>query len=233
MSRLITSLSTAAVLVLASSTFAAVTPVTETFATSAHGWLNSSSTAATYVASGGTGGANDGYITGTGTFSSSPTSPAIVFRANSSAVTTTPTASGNAFFGDYNAGDIHYISFDVRTNYTGTVDFGVRFATSNNFPGRNVYVPATFDGTSSDWTHLVIPFYYGAPNSIAEGPDSQAAYDSVLSSVGRLQIFALTPTGAAGQTFSLDVDNVAIAVPEASSMALALPAFALLRRRRA
>ena len=208
----------------------AVTTFTEDFNTNDAGWLNADSAAVTYNATGGVG--NSGYISTTpADFISDPTGPfgspfplAVFFRGNAGA------ASGDAFVGDWLTDGITTFSLDIRHNHTSALNFYGRLARSGPFAGQ---AASTSFGAPfilpNVWTTISIDITDSDPPFASYGAGS---FNSVFSDIQNLQLGLYLPASTSFTNFTIDVDNVGIAIPEPSRALLAVCGlFGILLRR--
>jgi len=221
-----------AIAAAASTVSADVQPFTETFETNA-GWNNGDFQPLTEVAAG----AKDGssYVTTQANFQNiDPTSDEgsflTLFRGEPSVLPgIVPDASGGAFIGDWRASGIQTISLDIRHDGFAPVNFFVRIANINRFPGAiAVFFQPILPG---QWTTIELDVSPDSPNFVSfEGQDHAA----VFSNAGLVQIgIDARPLATAPNPFTFDLDNVSIDVPGPSVLAaVAFGGLALGRRRR-
>lgn len=193
-----------------------VSPFTETFEGGANGWLMGTFSAPTVVA----GGALDGsaYVSSSADLNSAGTFGLTVFRGHDDF-----DASGDAFVGDYLAGGITTISFDFRHDAGQDLGIALRVATSANTPGFAVEQASMI--ASDEWVHLeyeLSPFNpLWTPEGGGPGFDPVAFFESVMTSVGNIQISADRPDGLVDPlVVNFDFDNVSINTPAPASVAL-------------
>jgi hypothetical protein len=199
------------VLLVTSSVTAVTVPFTEGFASGAANWRDSASNPVSYVATGGVGGAGDGYISVERAFSptADPNFASTIFRGHDGF-----DSSGDAFVGDWLGASVSKFSFWIRQNASSELSFGTRFATSANSPGANALSSLGLVAPANVWTQLEIPV---SPAAIApEGPASFFAH--VFSNLGNLQI-SVRPGTSVGSTVRFDLDQVSI-VPEPTTFVL-------------
>ncbi len=201
---------------------AAIVPFTETFAADSANWRDSSGlTPLGWVNTGGPDGS--GFAGTTFNFlNSAANDTPVLFRAQDEF-----DSSAGAFEGNWVTDGVTGFGAAVRHDAPVPLNFFVRFASPNNFPGAaNVFfipVPA------NTWTDLsaALP----NPNLIFEGPFT---YEQVFGNIGHVQLGVSVPEGLAGTdaAFHFDLDNVRI-VPEPASLGLlAIGAVTLVWRRR-
>ncbi|MEM9372551.1 MAG: hypothetical protein AAGA55_02820 [Planctomycetota bacterium] len=137
-------------------------------------------------------------------------------------------SSNDAFVGNYIAGGIDTLSFDIRHDAGVDLGFSVRFATSANSPAFVLFAPQSV--VSGEWTTLTFAI---DPNSPFYSP-AGGTYEAVAPQVGNLQIFAARPDGLTTPLVStFEIDNVAITPTPASAALLGLGGVVAARRRRA
>lgn len=211
-------LGTMAALGLAGSAMAVINPFTETFSSSAANWSSSSSfTPLTYVGSGGP----DGSAYASVDFSfvnNLPGDQPLVFRGQSNFG-----SSGNAFVGNWLAAGVTEFSFSVRQHATAPVSFFARFAPAAG-PGAVALFSAA--ATPGEWTTYTVSINPATP-FIYEGTNFNAAF----SNVARVQIGVLVDNVTAGQTVTMDIDNVGI-IPAPGAALLPLAGLLAAGRRR-
>lgn len=217
-----------AVCVCVGSAQAALNGFTETFDSDNAGWINFNSTqGADWVSAGGPDGSAYASVNLNLTETGGPF-PATFIRANAS-----DGASGGALFGDWAAGGVTGVSFDVRHNLTGrTLEFTSRFATNGfapNTPG------ASFDNdnavASGVWTTVTFDVSEGSPDLLSLGGGT---YDQIFSNVLWVQLGLVAPFDLAGQDIdvTLDVDNFRLVPSPGAAGLLAIAGLSVVRRRR-
>jgi len=149
-----------------------------------------------------------------------PNNPAVLFRGQDEF-----NSSNGAFVGNWVTDGVNGFSASVRHDAGVPLNFFVRFASPDNFPGaNNIFVIPVPSGT---WTSLssALP----NPGLIFEGPFT---YNQVFSNIGHVQIGVSVPQGLAGvdAPFSFGIDNVGI-VPEPTSLALLVIGACVIGRR--
>jgi len=211
---------------------------TETFATNDSNWGGagtSSTTRAvpTYVSTGGPAGTGDGYIRNTVSLAAS-TLAQTAFRGQDNF-----DSSADAFVGNWQTAGIGLVSFDVRHDAPQATTIWLRIAPLANTPAWQI---KTLDVAPNTWTTITVPISLSEamsnPNWVYGGaPSSDPAvvttrYNTLFNAVANVQILAdnETPTVVASATF--DLDNVATAVPEPTSLALFGAAAAIVVGRR-
>lgn len=201
-----------------------VSSFTETFESGAAGWIDGSFGTLTEVGSG----ALDGsaYVSYQADLNSAGPFGLTLFRGQDAF-----DASGDAFVGDYAAGGITTISFDIRHNAGQDLGIALRVATSMNFPAFAVELAGPI--SSDSWTTVSFDLSFGNPLLTLEGAPTPALYNSIITSVGNIQVSADRPDGLDSELLvDFDIDNVSI-VPAPSGVAmLALGGLVGVRRRR-
>jgi hypothetical protein len=217
----------AAMLILAAagaSATAGVTEFTETFESGDANWLNGADLALSEVAAG----AKDGsaYVSTTLDLNNAGPFGLTIFRGESSSG-----ASGGAFAGDYIAGGITTVSFDVRHNAGQDLDIALRLASPFNFPAIGVQ-----SGTlvaSDTWTTVTFEIDPSNPLLVVEPPFTPADYESILSNIGNFQISSFRPGGLSSPLdVTFDLDNVSITPTPSSAVLLGFGGLVATRRRR-
>lgn len=185
---------------------ALIVPFTEDFTSSAANWLNGSSAAPTWSATGGVDGG--GYISAPGAISAGGFGT-IVFRGNGAA-----DASGDAFVGDWITGGVTTFTAYVSHDAPVALNFYARLDAGSGRAGSSV----DFSVPVGAWFQLNIP--------IVNSPTSFQSYGAgtfatVFNGIQNVQI-ALSTTqdpSTAGQTYNVSLDRVAT-VPEPGTVAL-------------
>lgn len=216
-------LSLAALLTGISSAQALIVPFTEDFTSGASNWLNGSSAAPTWSA---TGGVDDGgYISAPGAISAGGFGT-IVFRGNAAA-----DASGDAFVGNWLTGGVSTFSAFVRHDAPVALNFYARLDAGSGRAASSVDFSVPVGG----WFQLNIPIAEASFQSYGAAGTGTAAFNSVFSGILNVQM-ALSSTqdpSTAGQTYNVSLDR-ASAVPEPGTISLlslaAVVWFALRRR---
>jgi len=188
---------------------ALIVPFTEDFTSGASNWLNGSSAAPTWSA---TGGVDDGgYISAPGAISAGGFGT-IVFRGNAAT-----DASSDAFVGNWLTGGVSTFSAFVRHDAPVALNFYARFDAGSGRAASSVDFSVPVGG----WFQLNIPIAEASFQSYGAAGSGTAAFNSVFSSILNVQI-ALSTTqdpSTAGQTYNVSLDRVAT-VPEPSVAAL-------------
>jgi hypothetical protein len=203
-------------------------PFTEEFTTDVAGWENAANDPLTHEASGGPGDSAHAstlfnYFGFTNPFGGGP----VLFRANDS-----DGASGDAFVGDWIAGDVQEVSVWVYQETPEDLTFFLRVASAFNFPGAVIANETVV--SPNTWTELVFPIDPDSPLCIGETVTCAQA----LASVGNVQIGTSAPAALTGldEAFLLAIDGVTISnVPEPGAVLLqgaALLSLGLFARRR-
>ncbi|MFT5423009.1 MAG: hypothetical protein ACI89L_000782 [Phycisphaerales bacterium] len=200
----------------------AQTPYLEDFNNGAAGWTDVSSNPIGWVGSG----ALDGSAYVQAEFdinNADPTFGALLFRIENG-------ASGGNFAGDFLAGGITGFRFDVYQDSGVDLNYSVRVST-NPFPAFVMVNPNPV--ASGQWTTIEILLDPNSPWYFSENPVDPNVYNTVMSSVAKMQIAILRPGGiteATPTTFS--VDNFATIPTPASAALLGLGGLVATRRRR-
>lgn len=207
----------------------AVVTFTETFDTGANGWLNGSSAAPGWSATGGVG--NSGYIfwdrgtisTGEGsTFEGAPAGmvASILFRGNNTA-----DASGDAFVGNWLESGVISLSLSIRHNHTSDLIFYGRIAGTAGAGASSSY-DTLFAVAPNTWTMITLPITDSNPPWLSYGAGT---FSSLFSNVQNLQLGLYLPEYTEFVDFKIDLDNVGIvAIPEPSVLALLAAGLGLL-----
>lgn len=200
---------------------ALIVPFTEDFSSGAANWLDGSSAAPTWSATGGVDGG--GYISAPGAISAGGFGT-IVFRGNGSA-----DASGDAFVGDWITGGVSTFSAYLSHNAPVALNFYARLDAGSGRAGSSV----DFSVAPGAWFQLNLP--------IANSPTSFQSYGAgtfatVFNGIQNVQIVLSTTQdpSTAGQTYDVSLDRVAT-VPEPGTLGLVsagLGALFLVRRYR-
>ena len=203
---------------------ALIVPFTEDFTSGASNWLNGSSAAPTWSATGGVDGG--GYISAPGAISAGGFGT-IVFRGNGAA-----DASGDAFVGNWISGGVSTFSAYVSHDAPVALNFYARLDAGAGRAGSSI----DFSVAPGSWFQLNIPIAEPSFQSYGAAGTGTAAFNTVFSSITNVQI-ALSATqdpSTAGQTYNISLDRVAT-VPEPGTVSLlafgVLGVAALLGRR--
>ena len=201
---------------------ALIVPFTEGFTSGASNWLNGASAAPTWSA---TGGVDDGgYLSAPGAISAGGFGT-IVFRGNAAA-----DASGDAFVGNWLTGGVSTFSAFVRHDAPVALNFYARLDAGAGRAASSLDFSVPVGG----WFQLNIPITEASFQSYGAAGTGTAAFNSVFSGIQNVQIALSTSQdpGAAGQTYNVSLDRVAL-VPEPhtlSMLTLAALGFGFLRR---
>jgi hypothetical protein len=185
---------------------ALIVPFTEDFSTGASNWLNGSSAAPTWSATGGVD--SGGYISAPGAISAGGFGT-IVFRGNGAA-----DASGDAFVGNWISGGVSTFSAYVSHDAPVALNFYARLDAGAGRAGSSV----DFSVPVGSWFQLNVPIV-DAPTSFQSY--GAGTFSTVFNNILNVQI-ALSSTqdaSTAGQTYNVSLDQVAT-VPEPASSAL-------------
>jgi hypothetical protein len=189
-------------LAMATPAGALTAPFTEDFATSTSNWLNATSGALTFNATGGPDGGS--YVSTTAASINNPGT--IQFRANAA-----NDASGDAFVGNWTGGAVTELSADVIHDAPDALTFFFRISAGPAFIGV-VPVPVQ----PNVWTHISLAIDPSNPLLIPEGP---VTFASVFGNVQNLQIGVSVPVADEGVPYTYGLDKVTI-VPEPVTGAL-------------
>jgi hypothetical protein len=198
---------------------ALIVPFTEDFSSGASNWLNGSSAAPTWSATGGVDGG--GHISAPGAISAGGFGT-IVFRGNASA-----DASGDAFVGDWIGGGVSAFSAYVSHDAPVALNFYARLDAGAGRAGSSI----DFSVAPGAWFQLNVPIVNSSTSFQSYGAGTFA---TVFNGIQNVQI-ALSSTqdpSTAGQTYNVSLDRVAT-VPEPktiSMLALAALSLGFLRR---
>lgn len=193
-------------------------PYTETFDLGSANWMNGASADLDW---------NAGVVSTTVDVNSAGPFGLTLFRAQDGF-----DSSNDAFVGNYLAGGITTVSFDILQDSGQDMTFGLRVATSANSPAFALLTPTVV--SSGEWTTLTFELDYNSPFYFAEGPPGVGFFSGIMSGVGNLQISANRPDGLVDPlvtTFS--VDNFAITPAPSAAALLGLGGLVASRRRRA
>lgn len=204
-----------ATLALTTPAFATIVPFTETFDAGNANWLDGPQNPATWNPG--------GFLSTTADVSAAGSFGLLLFRGQQN-----QNASGGAFVGDYIAGGINTISFDIRHDADRDLSFIVRFATANNSPAfvifSEVFVAANV------WTTVSFDISPDNPLLTFAG----GTYDSVAYRIGNVQVLVDRVPGLTEPLVAnFDLDNVAITPAPSAAALLGLGGLIASRRRRA
>ncbi len=206
---------------LASSAYAIV-PFHEPFALNASNWRQSDGlTDLSWMASGGLDGSS--FASAPFNFVNQPANatPIIVRGA------TTYNTSGNALFGDWRTDPVTEVLVDLRHDASVPLTFFARF--SPGAAGAVALAAVTLPAGS--WQQVRFGIVPAVPPLIFEGPG--VTYDTVFSSVARVQFGVLVPQDLAGvdQNFRFDVDNIRVVPSPGALVFLGLAMLGVRRKR--
>lgn len=195
-----------------------VSPFTEDFEDGLGGWDAAGGLALTLGSEGG-----NSFASLSGTVPTSPFGGATFFAGEASGGVAG--FSGGAFVGDYVAGNITTLSFDVRHNAETSLDFSVRLPTFNNTPANIVFGPSV--EASGEFTTLTFDISPDNPALIPTGGSpfvTASAIQNVQLLVGGIDAGDVAAT--------IDIDNVAITPAPSGAVALLAAGGLAVRRRR-
>lgn len=228
---MIRSLTVAALAALSvTSTASAAGIYVEDFSGGAANWTqNNNNTAAVAVSSGGPLGTGDAFIQTSFALTTAVAGTPVVVRATGS-----NNASGGAFTGSYASVDT--VSFYVKHNASVALPIGLRLGGTT--PGTAIIVQAPLTQPNV-WTLLTFELDPANPDIISyegtSGATNEIKFNAVIGAISNFQAFLnlaqagyVAPAAGESVTFSLD----AATVPEPTTAVMALPALALLGRRR-
>lgn len=199
---------------------ALIVPFTEDFTAGASNWLNGSSVAPTWSATGGVDGG--GYISAPASISDGAFG-AIVFRGNAAA-----DASGDAFVGNWLTGGVSAFSAFVSHNAPVALNFYARLDAGAGRAGSSI----DFSVAPGGWFQLNVPIAESSFQSYGAAGMGTAAFNSVFGNILNVQV-ALSSTqdpSTAGQTYAVSLDRVST-VPEPRTVSLLVLLGALLGAR--
>ena len=198
---------------------ALIVPFTEDFATGNANWLNGSSAPASWSPTGGVDGG--GYISASATVDTNGFGP-IVFRGNNSA-----DASGDAFVGDWIAGDVTSFTAYVRHDAPTNLYFYVRLDRGSG----NAASSSPLEVAPNTWSPLVIPITNSlGTNGVFQSYGAAGTnFNAIFTNIQNVQIALSAGQNpvTAGQTYSISLTKVAT-VPEPPALSLLAGAAALL-----
>lgn len=195
-----------------------VGPFTETFDSSAEGWLAGSFGPLDFDPT--------GFVSTTTDIAAGGPFGLTLFRGHDDF-----DASGDAFVGNYLDFGITTVSFDIRHDYAESLDIALRVATPMNSPGFAIELAEGVAG--GEWT--TVTFELDPNNALytPEGPPGFGFFAGVMSDVGNLQISLTPPAGLGTETFvTFDLDNVAITPAPGGFASICVGLLAIGRRRR-
>lgn len=204
---------TITMLLIAETTSAATVPFTEDFTADNANWKDASSAGLTYVNSGGPDGSS--YVSSSFSFENSVEADTpVLFRGQDDFG-----SSGGAFEGNWVTDVVRKLSAQVRHNAPVPLTHFVRLSGPFNFPGAvavqfGIVLP-------NQWTEIEFDLSPSSPQFVSfEGND----WATVISNVGHVQLGVSVPAALEGNpaTYTFDIDKVAIATPEPTTIALGL-----------
>ena len=212
-----------ALIVASTSAKALVVPFTEDFSTGASNWLNGSSAAPAWSA---TGGVDDGgYVSASSTVINTGFG-AIVFRGNASV-----DASSDAFVGNWITGGVSTFSAYVYHDAPVALNFYARLDAGAGRAGSSV----DFTVPRATWFQLSVPITDASSSFQSYGAGTFA---TVFNNIQNVQIAMSTNQAPAvlGQTYNIGLDKVSV-VPEPRTWSLlgltaGMVAFSRLRRHK-
>lgn len=218
-------LAVAAVSVSVSMAAAQATPFTETFETGTNGWFDAADGALDFSASG----ALDGSAFVSETLDIATIDPffgALAFRGDADLG-----ASGGAFVGDYLAGGIDTLSFDIRVDGPGPLGIAARIALPGNTPSIIAFLPGVVGPGA--WQTVSLDLSPDSPFIQIGGVPGSTTPEAVLSDVENLQILVTSVTGGPTSGFTtVSIDNIAITPAPGAVALLGLGGLAASLRRR-
>jgi len=201
-------------------------PFTEQFPSGSAGWVEGTTNAPSWYATGGV--ENGSYISGSATIDTNGFGP-IVFRGNNA-----NNASDDAFVGNWLAGGVTLFTAFVRHNSPTNLFFYVRFDRGMG----NAASSNPLEVAPNTWSQLAIPITNSlGTNGVFQSYGAAGTnFNAVFTNMQNVQIALSSGQNAAtnGQTSTIDLYQPAI-VPEPSTWALmvfALATFASLGLRR-
>ena len=139
-------------------------------------------------------------------------------------------ASGGAFTGDYLAGGIDTVTFDVRVLGTGPIGVAARLSTPANSPSIISVLPGVI--LPGQWVSVSLDL--SADNPLVQiGGAPGSTYEDVATDVANLQIVATQVNGGpTSGLVTIQIDNIAITPAPGAVALLGLGGLAASRRRR-
>lgn len=208
---------------LAGAARATTVPFTESFASGASSWRDTTGAAdASWISVGGADGG--GYITQALNFAAQTTGATPLLVRSDSAFG----SSGGALYGDWLGDGVSEFSFFVRHDAPTPISVFARFATP--IGGQGAIALAFAPVLPNVWTPIAIAIDPLNPQFISF---EAADFGTVFSNVQRVQLGLSVPAALAGAnvTYNFGFDEVGIVPEPASAALLALTALGLLRRR--
>lgn len=209
-----------ALLVASGAAFGQALPFTETFDTDNAGWGDGPGNPAVWSP------AFENITSQTVDASSDFAAPFPGAPAFATILRATPTSSGGNFAGDYLAGGIAEMSFDIGYLAPGPFGFLIRFANAAN---SNAFITETRIANPGGDT---LTFSLEAADLAPAGPGGPIP--SRLMDIQQFQILAVQlPFSPTAGAYTFSADNISIAVPAPASLAaFGLAGIGALRRRR-
>jgi hypothetical protein len=188
-------------------------PFTENFASSDANWKDNASLPLSYVATGGADGG--GYVSTDFSFDGLAAGPTL-FRGQGNF-----DSSGDAFVGNWLTAGVGEVRAYVRHDAPVAIDYFVRIATANNFPGLAIELSQSVPAGDA-WTLLKFNTSASNPLLTVEGPPN--FYASAMGAVGNVQFGVSLPESLTmdATAYTFDLDGVSIAVPEPTTFGLVL-----------
>ncbi|MGD9688800.1 MAG: hypothetical protein AB7K52_02425 [Phycisphaerales bacterium] len=210
---------------LPAAAFGVINPFTETFDSAMANWSAAASpfTPLSYPMSGGP----DGSAYGSRMFSfaaSNPGDQPLMFRGQGNFG-----SSGNAFVGNWFTSGVTSLTFSVRHDGSGPIDFFARMSPEFG-PGIVALLEAPVQPNT--WTTFTVPILETTPFIYETFP--APAFATAFGNISRVQIGVLVGAGLAGQAtpVTFDLDNVGIAPAPGAAALAGFGILAALRRRR-
>jgi hypothetical protein len=191
-------------------------PFIENFEVNSSGWVNSTSSAPTWSASGGVN--NSGYIFASGTIDTSGFGP-IIFRGNSTA-----SASGGAFVGNWLGAGVTEFRAQVWHNAPVALNFYARFDKGSGSAASSSAILVA----PSTWTLLNIPIVnsMGTTGQVFQsyGAAGPTGFSAIFSDIKNVQVAlgATQDPSTHGQTYTVGLDSVSIVPEPGTGMLLTL-----------
>jgi hypothetical protein len=221
--------------VLSASAGAAIIPSVETFSTGPANWRRADGLLSpNWQANAGPG--NAPFIGTSMNFVDNPAGSQITLLRAEDNFSGGPSSNGQ-FFGNWIAGGASAVSFSVFQNTGVDLPLFLRIARSTTNPAGTTGtiaspLPAVPSGV---WTTITIPLVYSQSNWVNEGAPNPAFFNTVLSSVGRLQIGILPlPASLANTnvTYQFNIADVRLIPTPSAAAVLGLAGLFATRRRR-
>lgn len=204
-----------ACLLTATASAGVISPFTETFDSGNANWQDAAQNPATWNAG--------GYLSTSADVNTAGGFGLLLFRAQQNLG-----SSGGAFAGNYVAGGIDTVSFDIRHDADRELSFIVRFATANNSPAFVIFSEVMV--AANEWTTVSFDISPDNPLLTFAG----GSYATVAPQIGNLQVLVNRADGLSEPLVTgFDLDNVAITPAPGALALLGLGGLASARRRRA